>query len=114
MILELTDGRELQLPDEMPDETARMLGKLILRLEKRTQEAEAVVETLQAEIAALRDRPAPEAPAPDTSVAEAMAELRADLNRGFTQMIRAQLADRILVPDEFGEMTRSRAVQKQP
>jgi len=114
MILELSNGRELKLPDEMDDDTARMIGKLILTLEKRAEDAENDVKALRGEMAALRDevqaRPVAEPQEKDTSEADAIRALRADLNKGIKQLIQAQLADRVMMADEFGEMTKSRAV----
>jgi hypothetical protein len=105
VILELGDGRELSLPDEMPDETARQLKRLILGAEERARAAEARAEVIAAEMVALRRdfsviaaRPAPEFPRQDNS--DVVAALRA--------LEAAVRADRILVPDEFGESARSR------
>jgi hypothetical protein len=56
MILELGDGRELKLPDDMLDETARQLKQLILTLEGRAFTAESQARTLRDEMAALRQQ----------------------------------------------------------
>ncbi len=54
MILELGNGREMKLPDDMDDEVARQLGKLILSTEKRAQEAEDRARTLEAQFGQLK------------------------------------------------------------
>jgi len=54
MILDLGNGRELQLPDDTSDETARQLGRLILVLEDRAIAAERMTAELQAQIDELR------------------------------------------------------------
>jgi len=112
MILELGDGRELRLPDEMPDETARQIKLFILALEERARAAESDARTLRDEMAALRQqfntvRAAP----PDTSTASAIADLKVTLARLLVQIEAAVSADRKMVPDELGEYTRSRIVR---
>lgn len=105
MILELGDGRELKLPDEMDDETARQLKTLILACETRAREAETRAERIAAEMVALRQdfsvlasRPVPEFPRQDNS----------DVVRALQALEAAVRADRVMVPDDFGEFTRSR------
>ena len=51
MILELDDNRKIKLPDEMPDDTARLLKSLILALEERARTAESEVRLLRDEMA---------------------------------------------------------------
>jgi hypothetical protein len=105
MKLDLEDGRVLSLPDEVSDEFARQLKALILTTEGRARDAEARAERIAAEMAALRQdfaalasRPMPEMPKFDNSaVVEALAKVEA-----------AVRADRVMVPDDFGEFTRSR------
>lgn len=105
MILELGDGRELKLPDEVSDEFARQLKALILACEGRARDAEARAERIAAEMAALRQdfatlvaRPMPEFPRQDNS--DVVAALKA--------LEAAVRADRVMVADDFGEFTRSR------
>ncbi len=106
MILDLDNGRELRLPDEMPDETARQLKALILTLEERARTAEAQsvalgqeVAHLRAEVQALAARPLP-APQVLRDSSDVIAALKA--------VEAAVRADRMMVPDEYGEYTRSR------
>lgn len=107
MILELGDGRELRLPDDMPDETARQLKRFILTLEERAAAAESVSRTLQDEMTVLRKQLAADAKA-DTTTADAMNKVAAELRQGFAAMVRAQRADRVLVRDATGEAYKSR------
>jgi len=51
VILELDDNRKIKLPDEMPDDTARLLKSLILALEERARTAESEVRLLRDEMA---------------------------------------------------------------
>lgn len=114
MILELGDGRELRLPDEMPDETARQIKALILALEDRARVAESDARTLRDEMARLRQQfNVIQSRPPDTSVASALRELQGTLMAGVERIVAAQLADRKLVYDEMGEQSISRAVPKQ-
>lgn len=99
MILDLGDGRELPLPDEMSDETARQLKRLILSLEERARVAEADVRRVMDELAAARQ---PAQSAKDGTV-EAIQALQAAIERGFARMIQAQLADTVLVNDGLRE-----------
>lgn len=99
MILELGGGRELKLPDEMSDETARQLGKLIVGLEQRAKDAEDRAEDLARQFAELANRPALEYPKHDNSdVVAAVRELVPLLK----QVIAVESADRIIVHDETG------------
>ena len=112
MILELGDGRELKLPDAMEDETARQLKMFILALEERARAAEARVMLLVAEIAALRAGFSALATKPHDSVAivQAIGRMIDTQNDNTRRTISAVLADRVMVPDSMGEMTRSKAV----
>lgn len=109
MILELDDGRELRLPDEMPDETARQLKALILALEGRARTAESDVRMLRDEMAALR-RTAEGSAASNDRTANALAAVSRDIIAALRRVEAAALADREMVPNELGDMTRSRAV----
>ena len=116
MILDLGNGRELQLPDDTSDETARQLGRLILVLEDRAIAAESKAVDLQSQIDDLRRevrKPAEvevEDDAPeDAALVAAIEKLEATLARRMDKMIQAALADRVMVPDELGTM-RSRTV----
>ncbi len=113
MILELEDGRELRLPDEMPDETARQLKRLILALEERARTAESDARTLRDEMAGLRRQVETRVAAPaDTSVVDALRALQDSLETGVRRIVNAQLADRKLVFDATGEPTHSKAVPR--
>lgn len=102
MILDLGNGRELKLPDDTSDETARQLGRLILVLEDRAVASEGEVRSLRAEVDDLRrevrDRaePAPVQAAPDFS-----ADFAA-LGKKLDKLIQIGLADRIMVSDTLG------------
>lgn len=109
MILDFEDGRELKLPDEMPDETARILKKWILALEERAANAEAQCAKLGEQLAKSEVK-SPEVASND-GVLEALQALRLSVENGFKQMVRAQMADVILVKDEIsGEPRGSRKV----
>ena len=112
MILELGDGRELLLPDEVSDEFARQLKKLILETERRAATAEADVQKLRDEMAILR-KTVGESSVKAASVdntAQAIRSLQSDLLSALARIERATSADRQIVPDEFGEYTRSKIV----
>lgn len=98
MILELGDGRELQLPDDMADETARQLKRLILTCEERASVAERHAVALQdevthlrAEIQALAARPMPEMPKFDNR----------EVVQALWRVEKALRADRVLLTDEL-------------
>lgn len=106
MILELGDGREIQLPDEMSDETARQIKRLILALEERTRAAESEARLLRDEMVNLRavvtapkDYPEPEQMAPHL----------VEIIRLLRQLVAVESADRMLVTDDIGR-SRSRVV----
>jgi len=123
MILDLGNGRELKLPDDTSDETARQLGRLILVLEDRAIAAERTAADLQTQIDELRrevrkpveveeddseddgEEDAPE----DAALVAAIEKLEVSLAKRMDKMIQAALADRVMVPDELGTM-RSRTV----
>lgn len=120
MILDLGNGRELKLPDDTSDETARQLGRLILVLEDRAIAAERTAANLQTQIDELRrevrkpvevedddveDDDVPE----DAALVAAIQQLEVSLAKRMDKMIQAALADRVMVPDELGTM-RSRTV----
>lgn len=120
MILDLGNGRELQLPDDTSDETARQLGRLILVLEDRAIAAEKTASDLQQQIDELRrevrkpvevdqeDDDEDDTPE-DAALVAAIQKLEDSLAKRMDKMIQAALADRVMVPDELGTM-RSRAV----
>ena len=113
MILELGDGREVKLPDEMADESARLLKRLILGAEERAQVAEHSVRLLRDEMAALRQQmDAVVLQVPDTGAAAAVTALQEELRQGVARIVEASLADRLLVKDEVGNAVRSRAVPR--
>jgi len=120
MILDLGNGRELKLPDDTSDETARQLGRLILVLEDRAIAAERTAADLQLQIDELRrevrkpvevdqeDDDEDDAPE-DAALVAAIQKLEDSLAKRLDNMLRATLADRIMVPDELGT-PRSRVV----
>jgi len=120
MILDLGNGRELKLPDDTSDETARQLGRLILVLEDRAIAAERTAADLQQQIDELRrevrkpvevdqeDDDEDDAPE-DAALVAAIQKLEDSLAKRLDNMLRATLADRIMVPDELGT-PRSRVV----
>jgi len=120
MILDLGNGRELKLPDDTSDETARQLGRLILVLEDRAIAAERTAADLQMQIDELRrevrkpvevdqeDDDEDDAPE-DAALVAAIQKLEDSLAKRLDNMLRATLADRIMVPDELGT-PRSRVV----
>lgn len=112
MILELDGGRELKLPDDMPDETARQLKRLILTLEERARTAESEVRLLRDEMEAVRKLHAAtqQDVATDQETASAIRDLKATMAQGLERVERAVLVDRKLVADKDGEMAISRAV----
>jgi hypothetical protein len=112
MILELGDGRELILPDEVSDEFARQLKKLILETESRAAAAEADVQKLRDEMAILRKsiNQSNVKVASADGTAQAIQELQSGLLSALARIERATSADRQIVPDEFGEYTRSKIV----
>ena len=120
MILDPGNGREMPLPDDTSDETARQLGRLILVLEDRAIAAERTAADLQTQIDELRrevrkpvevedddveDDDVPE----DAALVAAIQQLEVSLAKRMDKMIQAALADRVMVPDELGTM-RSRTV----
>ena len=103
MILDLGNGREMRLPDDMDEEVARQLGKLILGNEQRAQDAEDRVRSLEAQFAQLKNEvrtaPAPQDLAP---MIEAIQQGNARLEKMMVQMINAQMADRVMITDDVG------------
>lgn len=112
MILELGDGREVKLPDEMNDESARLLKRLILGAEERARVAEGEVRLLRDEMTALRAHVASVAGAQQDhrAIVMAIGQMHSGLAEGLGRVTAAARADRMMVRDEMGEMTRSRAV----
>lgn len=112
MILELGEGREIKLPDDTDEETARQIGRLILVTERRAAAAEARADRLEAEIATLRQRVDAFAAPRDDGVLAAVADMPARLASLLERVAAAAEADRVLVKDEFGEATRSKIVRQ--
>lgn len=125
MILELGDGREIQLPDEMEDEQARQLKGFILGAEERAKIAEKSERLhreemvgMRKELAGMRDemksmramKPAPQAAAPVADDGLAAARHKEMLD-ALERLTAAVYADRVLLPDEYGEGARSRVVR---
>jgi hypothetical protein len=122
VILELGDGREFHLPDEMEDEYARQLKRFILGAEERARAAEAEVAALREEMATWRQAAGSarqQTLAEDTTaramhtemLASAIRELQTAMLAALARVERAALADRQMVMDEFGEYTRSKAMK---
>lgn len=111
MILELGDGRELKLPDDMDEEIARQLGKLILVTEQRAAAAEQGMLELREEVQALRTKT--DTPAPQIDLAPIAAAIKEGNARAEAMLLRvlsAVSADRIMTTDETGA-PRSRIVR---
>jgi len=106
MILELGDGRELHLPDEMDDEAARQLKAFILAGDEQKRAAQADAHSMRAEMVAMRNEVLA---AKNQSVlaAEALKSLQETFAQGMSQLLAAVSADREIV-DETGERIRSR------
>lgn len=113
MILELDDNRQIKLPDDMDEEVARQIGRLILETERRAVRAEKRADAFEAELATLRQRvDTLSAPAPaDDGLREAVASLQSRLSSLLERVVSAVEADRVLARDEFGETTRSKIVR---
>lgn len=118
MILDMEDGREIRLPDEVSDEFARALKQLILTNEARARDAEARAETrardaearvarLERDLHALIARPGPQ-PLDITPILAALRANHSEQMAALKALERAIRADRVMVMDEFGEYTRSR------
>lgn len=110
MIAKLPDGRELDLPDALTDDQVDSIVRAILTAERTAKDANERVTALEARIGK------PTAPAPvkdDTEMLAAINSLRAAFTEGFDRMIKAQLADTVLVRDQDGEQTRSRKIPRE-
>lgn len=112
MILEIDANRQLQLPDDMSDETARQLKRWILTLEERAQAAESQVRTLQDEMAGLRQSHAntQAVVADNTAIVNAIRETSQASIAELKRIFKATAADREIVPNDLGDMTRSRVI----
>lgn len=120
MILDLGDGREIKLPDDTSDETARQLGRLILVLEDRAMTAERTAANLQSQIDELRrklderdesenDEDDEDDEPEDTALVAAIQRLEESLAARLDKVARVAAADRIMIEDELGT-ARSRVV----
>lgn len=92
MKAELSDGRKLDFPDSMSEEQVGRIVRAMLAAENAAKKAQADVDKLRGELKSRDDA------------------LLTAINDGFTKMVKAQLADRMMVPDDYGELTRSRAI----
>lgn len=112
MILEIDANRQLQLPDDMSDETARQLKRWILTLEERAQAAESQVRTLQDELSTLRQQIVNlnMAVVDNTATVSAIRETSAASIAELKRIFKAIAADREIVPNDLGDMTRSRVI----
>lgn len=103
MILDLGNGREMRLPDDMDEEVARQLGKLILATEKRAQDAEDRVRMLETQFAQLKNEvratPVPQDLAP---IVATLQQSNTRLEKLMAQMIQAQMLDRVMITDDVG------------
>ena len=104
MILQLTDGREITMPECIEDETARRFKRAFESAEQNMGRAKAAALLKAAQDVFIEARDGERAQAPDggSGTSAVVAELR--------RVRAAILADRVLVADEIGEMTRSKAV----
>lgn len=111
MILELGNGREMKLPDDMDDEVARQLGKLILVTEQRATDAEKGMQSLREEVQALRTKTdTPTAQQDLSPIVAAIQEGNARVEAMLLRVLSAVSADRIMTTDETGA-PRSRIVR---
>jgi uncharacterized coiled-coil protein SlyX len=104
MILEIGDGRELELPDECSDEFARQLKKMILTLEQNAAQAQAEVRLLRDEMASLRETTGAvhTATVDNTAVVAGLNAMRAEMQQGFARMTAAIMAPTQFEYDEVG------------
>lgn len=109
MILEFGDGRELNLPDDMEDETARQLKAFILALEDRARVAENDARALRADVAAMRNEVVA-LMSRATLTADALKLLQDAITQSAAQIVAATKADREIVDETTGERIRSRAI----
>jgi hypothetical protein len=113
--LDFEDGRVLDMPDEMPDESARQIKRWVLTLEDRARTAESTARMLTDEIAALRKQvemlSAPRSDGQD-SVVEALRQIAEGQVKGFASVVEAQLMDRILVRGMSGDAFKSKAARR--
>ena len=109
MILELGDGRELHLPDDMDDEHARQMKAFILATEERARNAERDVQALRGEMVAMRNEFV-SAMQQSTLTADALKDLRETFAQGMADLRAVAGADREII-DETGERIRSRVVK---
>lgn len=110
MILELGDGRELKLPDEMEDEHARQLKGFILATEERAVKAEERADLLRTEMVGLREEmKALRVPQPAVTQSDEGAVIRhAELLAALDRVEKAVSSERELIPNDFGDGAYSR------
>ena len=107
-ILVLRGNREFDLENET--EVMR-LGLHVLALEDKLTVALEQTEKLQAMLGQMIARQDVEPTTPIDNVTPVVVELRqilSELESGNRRIVAAQMADRVLVRDKFGEQTRSR------
>lgn len=116
-IAELHDGREFRFPDSMSDSQVDGFVKALIAAENSAARARAEVQALSAKLDAILSAPSKgAAPVINTQMVDVtpviveLRQMRADLNSGIASMVSAQLADTVLVRDEFGDQTRSKKV----
>jgi len=120
MIVEMPEGRELDLPG-VSAEAALRIGEMIVAAEDRAAVAELraaqecallreEIATLRQQVMAMGMKPAPVPESPELGIVTAVQRLESTMKFGFERMVKAQTADRMLVKDATGEPVRSRVV----
>lgn len=108
MIAELADGRSFELPDDMNPASISGIVRALLAAEKSAADALAKCERMQERMDAMQSKM--DDSQHDSAELAELQKLHALMSEGFARMTQATLADRVLVADETGERTRSRAV----
>lgn len=99
IVAELPGGRELLFPDAMKDADVDAIVRALLAAERGSAEAKAEAKAVRDRLDAVLAQPRPE------NNAAVIAELKgmiASLERGFNRVVTAQLADRKLEHDIYG------------
>ena len=107
MIAELPGGRELRFPDSMSEDDVGRIVRMVLNAESRADEALEAVRAVQTRLDAVLT-----APNGETGVVAALTAMRAEMKTGLERIVKAQLAETVLVRDEAGEPNRSKKVMK--